>query len=341
MTTTDTAPSAQLIDWLEAEAVTFGLTPESLVRASADAGFRQYWRIQSGPSQSMIVMDASRETPESFAAFIKVERLMAEAGVRVPKIYRFSQEARYMLLEDLGHDTALSVVNEDNARAIFEKAIESLILWQKYSHPGVLPAYDREVLLRELNLFPEWYVRRHRGHEWSETESKWWQMSVEAILDNVLAQPQVFVHRDFMLRNLMLLGDGTLGVLDFQDALYGPLSYDIASLMRDAFISWNESFVLDMTIRYWERARKAAIPVPADFSDFYRDVEFMGAQRHLKVLGIFARLNYRDAKAKYLADTPRFIDYVRKTSQRYIALSPLSHLIDNLEGSQTQVGYTF
>jgi aminoglycoside/choline kinase family phosphotransferase len=183
-------------------------------------------------------------------------------------------------------------------------------------------------------------VKRHCGVEWDAKHEKWWQMSVDAILKSNLADAKVFVHRDFMPRNLMV-SDPLPGVIDFQDALMGPVTYDIASLMRDAFISWDEAFVLDVTIRYWEKARKAGIPVPDDFGAFYRSVEFMGVQRHLKVLGIFARINYRDGKPKYLADTPRFIKYVRQTAGRYVELSPLRHLIDELDGVRERAGYTF
>lgn len=165
-------------------------------------------------------------------------------------------------------------------------------------------------------------------------------MSVEAIIEENLASPTVFVHRDFMPRNLMM-SDPLPGVIDFQDALMGPITYDIASLLRDAFVSWSESFVLDITIRYWEKARKAGLPVPDDFGVFWRSVEFMGLQRHLKVLGIFARINYRDGKPKYLADTPRFMAYARATAGRYRELSPLKHILDDLEGVKERAGYTF
>ncbi len=341
MTNSKPASSEELLTWLGAQSPRFSLRLESIEKASSDAGFREYWRITDTAGKSFIVMDASRETQESFDAFVKIDRLMKEeAGVNVPEMLEIESGKRFMILNDLGTKTALNIVNEDNAREIMDQATTDLVRLQAVSRPGVLPEYDRAVLLRELNLFPEWYVRCHRGVTWTETEQKWWQMTVDAILENVTRQARVFVHRDFMLRNMMPV-EGGLAYLDFQDALYGPVSYDIASLLRDAFISWNESFVLDMTIRYWEKARRAGVPVPSDFSDFYRDVEFMGLQRHLKVLGIFARLNYRDGKGRYLADTPRFIEYVRATARRYIAFSPLQHLLDNLEGSETKVGYTF
>lgn len=327
--------------WLQSLAPQYGLDLSTMTRAGADAGFRSYHRITAADGKTYIAMNADGETQASFDAFMKVDRLMREeAGLNAPEIFASATDHRFMLLSDLGRETYLDVLTEENASALMDKATTALVAWQKISRPGVLPPYSREVLQREIDLFPEWYVGRHRGVTWNETQQKWWKMATDAILDNNCREALVFVHRDFMPRNLMV-SEPMPGILDFQDALYGPLSYDIASLMRDAFISWGESFVLDVTIRYWEKARRAGLPVPDDFGIFYRDVEFMGIQRHLKVLGIFARLNYRDGKPKYLEDTPRFIDYVRKTSRRYIQLSPLTHLINELEGSDVQVGYTF
>ena len=339
-TTNDTV-KPQLQSWLEATAPAYGIDPATLVKASADAGFRCYYRVKAADGKTFIVMDAEGETPESFAAFCRIDALMRdEAGLRAPEIFAKDDAHRFMLLEDLGTQTYLDVLNEENAPALMDRATDALVRWQKISRPGILPEYSREVLERELNLFPEWYVGRHRGVTWTEEQKGWWKMATDAILESNCREARVFVHRDFMPRNLMVTENGP-GILDFQDALYGPVSYDIASLLRDAFISWGETFVLDITIRYWEKARKAGIRVPEDFGTFYRDVEFMGVQRHLKVLGIFARLNYRDGKPRYLEDTPRFVEYVRKTSQRYIQLSPLLHLINELEGSNETVGYTF
>lgn len=328
-------------DWLRALAPKYALDLTTVSRAGADAGFRSYYRVASTDGKTYVAMNATGETQASYEAFLKVDRLMREeAGLNAPEVFETDAANRFMLLSDLGQQTYLDVLTEKNAAALMDQATTALVAWQKISCPGVLPAYSREVLQRELDLFPEWYVGRHRGVTWTAEQQKWWKMATDAILDNNCREALVFVHRDFMPRNLMV-SEPMPGILDFQDALYGPLSYDIASLMRDAFISWGESFVLDVTIRYWEKARKAGLPVPTDFGTFYRDVEFMGVQRHLKVLGIFARLNYRDGKSKYLEDTPRFIDYVRKTSRRYIQLSPLTHLINELEGSDETVGYTF
>lgn len=332
-------PSSEFYHWVSEQALQLGWKVLRVEKASEDAGAREYWRVVTADS-TYIGMDASKETAESFLAFLKVDQLMVQAGIEVPKVLRHDSDKQYMLVNDLGTSTALNIVNEDNAFQLMDKATDILVKWQKASSPNVLPEYSRTLLERELSLFPEWYVKQYRQKTWSPEAQKWWQMTVDALLDNILQQNHVFVHRDYMLRNIMPFGDG-LAVLDFQDAVYGPVSYDIISLLRDAFVSWNESFVLDVAIRYWEKARKAGVPVPQDFSVFYQDMEFMGVQRHLKVMGIFARLNYRDGKPKYLADTPRFVNYVRQASRRYIALSPLMHLMDDLEGSETKVGYTF
>ena len=214
------------------------------------------------------------------------------------------------------------------------QAIDALITLQLASQPGVLPVYDAAVLQRELALFPDWYIAQHRGITLDEKQRATLDSVFAQIVANNLAVPSVTVHRDFMPRNLMV-GNTQLGVLDFQDALYGPITYDIASLMRDAFISWEEDLVLDITIRYWQRARKAGLPVGDDFGEFYRSVEWMGLQRHLKVAGIFARLTLRDGKPKYLADAPRFIHYIRSTASRYRELTPLLRLIDKIEGTAT------
>ena len=212
--------------------------------------------------------------------------------------------------------------------------------WQLASRPGELPPYDEALLRRELDLFPDWYVARHLNHELSPAQRDVLEAMFRRILASNLAQPVVYVHRDYMPRNLMVAAPNP-GVLDFQDAVMGPIAYDVASLFRDAFISWEEERVIDWTIRYWERARRAGLPVAADFGSFWRDVEWMGLQRHLKVLGIFARINYRDGKPHYLADTPRFIGYVRSVARRYDELTPLARLLDELEGVAHRVGYTF
>lgn len=327
-------------EWLSGIASKYALDVESEVPASSDAGFRSYFRVADQNGKTFIVMDAP-PAHEDVRPFIRVTSLFEKAALTVPHIYEQSPEQGFLLLSDLGRETYLDVLNEDNARELMTEAIDALVKWQSISEPGVLPEYDRATLTRELNLFPEWYIAKHRNKTLDERQSALLKVCFERILQNNLSQAKVFVHRDYMPRNLMVVPQGGPGILDYQDALYGPVSYDIASLLRDAFISWGETFVIDMTIRYWEKARQAGIPVPQDFGVFWKDVEWMGLQRHLKILGIFARLNYRDNKPKYLADTPRFINYVRQTAHRYDELKALLFLVDQIEDSVPQYGYTF
>jgi N-acetylmuramate 1-kinase len=313
-----------------------------IVPASADASFRRYFRITRGTaagSETFIVMDAPPEK-EDVRPFLHVAALLQAAGVHVPRVLAEDVANGYLLLTDLGSQTYLDVLNEANANDLFDVAIDALIRWQLASRPGELPPYDEALLRRELSLFPDWYIARHLQVTLNDAQQATLQRMFDLIVKTNLAQPSVYVHRDFMPRNLMISTPNP-GVLDFQDAVYGPITYDVASLFRDAFVSWPEVSVIDWAARYWERARHAGLPVHEDFGAFYRDMEWMGLQRHLKVLGIFARINYRDGKPKYLADTPRFMNYVRQVGQRYDDLRPLLRLLDQLDGRQQQVGYTF
>jgi aminoglycoside/choline kinase family phosphotransferase len=244
-------------------------------------------------------------------------------------------------MSDLGLTTYLQVLDHDNASTMYAEALEALVKFQLTSQPDVLPEYDRAFLLREMNLFPEWYLGKHLGATLSDKQAAELQAVFDAILANVTAQQQVYVHRDFHSRNLMWMDAGNPGVLDFQDALYGPVTYDLASLLRDAYVQWDEELVLDWAIRYWQHAKSVGLPVNQDIDAFYKDFEYMGLQRHLKILGLFCRLNYRDGKAQYLNDLPTVMDYVRKTASRYKDLKPLVRLLDTLEDKQPQVGYTF
>jgi hypothetical protein len=288
-------------------------------------------------------MDAPPDK-ENCHPFVQVAGLLQAAGLRVPEILAWDEPQGFMLLSDLGAQTMIEVVDRDRPQAnlgLYQQAVGILVDWQRASRPGVLPAYDEALLQRELGLFPEWYVQRHRGLALDDTQQATLQTTFQTLVAHNLSAPSVYVHRDFMPRNLMVGADGQLGVLDFQDAVYGPITYDIASLMRDAFLSWEEDFVLDITVRYWQAARKAGLPVHEDFGDFYRAVEWMGLQRHLKVAGIFARITLRDGKPKYLADTPRFIHYIRTTASRYRELTPLLRLVDQIEGTTPQVGFAY
>ena len=327
--------------WLNGLAAPHQLQLDSLHLAAADAGFRRYFRLQTATG-SCIAMDAPPDK-ENCQAFAQVATLMAQAGLRAPEVLAWDEPNGFMLLTDLGTQTMLDVLQPETPLAntgLYHQAVDTLITWQRASQPGVLPAYDAAVLQRELALFPDWYVAQHRGITLDDSQRATLASVFAQIVANNLEAPSVYVHRDFMPRNLMV-GADKLGVLDFQDALYGPITYDIASLLRDAFHSWEEDFVLDITIRYWERARKAGLPVGSDFGAFYRSVEWMGLQRHLKVAGIFARLTLRDGKPKYLADTPRFIAYIRATAGRYRELKPLLHLVDKIEGTQATTGFAY
>jgi hypothetical protein len=328
----------QLVAWLESLPSRHALEPESLAAASADASFRRYFRVQAGRG-TRIVMDAPPGR-EDVRPFVHVAQLLRAAGLHAPEVFEVDAQQGFLLLADLGNDTYLSVLNESNAPALFSDAIDALVRWQCASRAGELPPYDEALLRRELDLFPDWYVARHLQHTLTAPQRGTLESIFRLIVASNLAQPSVFVHRDYMPRNLMVAAPNP-GVLDFQDAVHGPIAYDVASLFRGAFISWDEERVIDWTIRYWERARRAGLPVGADFGSFWRDFEWMGLQRHLKVLGIFARINYRDGKPHYLADTPRFIGYARAVARRYDELAPLARLFDELEGVAVRVGYTF
>ncbi len=360
---TDATRASAFSQWLHTVAPQHALLPDTVRLASADASFRRYFRVDAQPgntlgANSCIIMDAP-PAQENCRPFVDVARLMQEAGLSAPQVLAWDEPQGFMLLSDLGSQTMLDVIAPAEGpdavtvatpahHALFMAAIDALIVWQLASRPGVLPPYGDALLSRELALFPEWYVARHRGI----AVDAGLQGKLDGLFDQIKASnltalggARVFVHRDFMPRNLMVTdaapAKAQLGILDFQDAVYGPITYDIASLLRDAFLSWEEDFILDVTVRYWQKARAAGLPVGDDFGEFYRAVEWMGLQRHLKVLGIFARLTLRDGKPKYLADTPRFIRYVRNTAARYRQLGPLMVLLDDIEGNETRIGYTF
>jgi aminoglycoside/choline kinase family phosphotransferase len=309
--------------------------------ASADASFRRYFRVflSHPPQRTLIAMDAPPEREDS-RPFVHVAALLHEAGLHAPRIFRHDFERGFLLVSDLGTSPYLASLNDDNADRLFDDATTALVRWQLASREGELPAYDETLLRREVALVPDWYAARHLGRELDAREREAFEGVVAKVIARNLAEPRVFVHRDYMPRNLMV-SDPNPGILDFQDAVYGPISYDVACLFRDAFVSWEEERVLDGTIRYWEKARAAGLPVRADFGDFWKDVEWMGVQRHLKVLGIFARLRHRDGKQGYVEDTPRFIGYVRHAVSRYAELAPLGRILDALEGVTPNVRYTF
>lgn len=313
----------------------------ALEPASADASFRRYFRITLG-DKTWIAMDAPPER-ENCDPFVQVAQLLSGA-VHVPKIIARDAEQGFLLLSDLGNTTYLQALNNDpgSANSLYSAATDALVNMQLTKPLDDLPPYDDRLLRFELSLFPDWYVTKHLQIKLSDTQQTVLEQSFDRIVQNNLAQPTVFVHRDYHSRNLMVT-EPNPGILDFQDAVVGPITYDLVSLFKDAYIQWEEEQVLDWTIRYWEKARKAGLQVDSDFGNFYRDFEWMGVQRHIKVLGIFARLCYRDGKKAYLEDMPLVMHYLRKACERYIELKPMLNLLDELEGNAAtdRLGYTF
>ena len=321
----------------------------AIAPASTDASFRRYFRVEFAsamllprtgrPALTLIAMDAP-PPHEDCRPFVKVAHLLEAAGINAPEVLAEDIDQGFLLLSDLGTRTFLAELNDSTAPALYGDACAALVRWQLASRENILPPYDEALLARELALFPDWYVARHLRVELTTSQRGVLDTAFRRILDNNLAQPRVYVHRDYHSRNLMVT-DPNPGVLDFQDAVYGPISYDLVSLLRDAYVSWSEEQEIDWAVRYWERARAAKLPIAADFGEFWRDFEWMGAQRQLKVLGIFARLAYRDGKQGYLNDMPRVMKYLRRACDRYRALGPLLQLLDELEARQPTVGYTF
>ncbi len=344
----------QLTDWLSSQCPNQSFT---LAPASADASFRRYFRATFADGSTKVVMDAPPQH-EDCKPFLHVGGLFEDAGVHVPHVYAHDLAQGFLLLSDLGSTTYLTALTTGNAAQLYAAATEALIKIQLASDENELPPFDEALLRREMTLFPEWYIARHLGVTLSEKQQARLEEVFKRILGNNLAQPSVYVHRDYHSRNLMYIeaplpnplpqaGEGaneksnlqlSPGILDFQDAVYGPITYDLASLFKDAYIKWEEEEIMDWLIRYWEKARKAGLPVREDFGEFYRDYEMMGVQRHIKVLGIFARLYHRDGKDGYLKDMPRVMEYLVKACERYIDLKPLFNLLLELEQQDKQIG---
>ncbi len=311
-----------------------------LTAASADASFRRYFRMHL-PNEycghnTLIAMDAP-PPQEDCKPFVSVTKLLQKAGLNTPQVFAQDLQNGFLLLSDLGDNTYLSVLTNETALKLYGDATEALIKMQlssqaDLSKSSVLPPYDEALLTREMQLFPDWYVARHLGFNMNAEQQDWLQQTFDALIANIIAQGQVMVHRDYHSRNLMICNENNPGILDFQDAVHGAITYDLVSLLKDAYIEWGEEQIIDWAVRYWEKARKVGLPVPNDFSEFYRDFEWMGAQRHIKVLGIFARLNHRDGKDNYLKDMPLVMHYLRKVCERYVELRPMLRLLDVLEG---------
>jgi N-acetylmuramate 1-kinase len=344
VTWADPVRQHHFLRWLAAVAPKHGLDAQSLRSASSDASFRRYLRIDASSGVSCIVMDAP-PPHEDVAIFVDVAGRLSDAGLHAPRVLEQDGKHGFLLLSDLGHrlylDELLAVQAQGDAAAIqalMRDAIAALVQWQLRGRTAGLPAYDDALLRRELALFPDWCVEREFGARWTEAQRQTWDTTCDVLVTSALVQTPVAVHRDYMPRNLMVCTPNP-GILDFQDAVLGPISYDVASLLRDAFISWDEDLELDWAVRYWETARKGGLVLPDDFADFWRQLEWMGLQRHLKVLGIFCRLKHRDGKPRYSQDLPRFFNYAHKVAARYGALRPLTRLLEPLMGAERREAF--
>jgi aminoglycoside/choline kinase family phosphotransferase len=307
--------------------------PATLTSASSDASFRRYFRWQA-EGRSFIAMDAP-PPQENCRPFVEIAALLEKSGIHVPVILAQDLDRGFLLLSDMGTQTYLDVIAEDTADSLFADAIQALLAFQCLPMDAPLASYDVALLRRELQLFPDWYVAHALGLRFNAAQEEKWQRISQCLIDSALAQPKVLVHRDFMPRNLMHSTPNP-GVLDFQDAVYGPVTYDITCLFKDAFLSWPEQRVQVWLQTYWELARQRGIPVQPRFEDFQCASDLMGVQRHLKVIGIFARICHRDGKPRYLADVPRFMAYLRTVIARRPELAELGELLDELTAASTK-----
>lgn len=336
----DLARQTSFERWLAPLVETHGLRPDTLVAASADASFRRYFRIQ-GAQGTLIIMDAP-PPQEDVRPFLKVARLMRDAQLHGPEILAADDALGFLLLSDLGSQLYLDAVQTNEGRdadRLMRDAIKALVQWQVRVDASTLPVYDDALLRRELALFPDWCVAKEFGVTWTPDQQSRWQRICDRLVASALAQPTVAVHRDWMPRNLMV-SEPNPGILDFQDAVRGPITYDVASMLRDAFLSWDEAKEIDWAVRYWQDARQAGLPVPEDFGAFWRALEWMGLQRHLKVMGIFSRLKHRDSKPKYAEDLPRFFQYAVRVASRYDELKALIPLLETLTGPLTTTAFS-
>ena len=342
--------AANFQTWLESLVEPHQVQPQTLHLAAADASSRRYFRVLSATNGSFIVMDAPPESND-LQAFIAVAAQMSTCGLHAPQIYAADEAQGFLLLGDLGTLPYLQALlaaqdpasaNPAEADRLMRAATQALLQWQLKGDASRLPAYDETLVRRELQIFIDWCVGKEFDRQWTGVHQKWWEHTCDLLVKNIAEQPCVAMHRDFMPRNLMVCDPalGNPGVLDFQDAVRGPITYDLASLLRDAFISWDEEQELDWAIRYWEQARKAGLPVGDDFGSFWQQLEWTGLQRHLKILGIFCRLKHRDGKPAYAEDLPRFFAYAVKVSTRYVQLGPLTQLLQDLQGTLVETGFT-
>jgi aminoglycoside/choline kinase family phosphotransferase len=317
---------ALIHDWLSRELHLPGVRIEV---ASSDASFRRYFRAASG-ARSYIVMDAPPEK-EDVRPYLKVSRLLEELGVHVPHVHEADSARGLLLLEDLGTTPYLQQLERgSDSERLYADALAALANIQLHGAAACaqLPLYGRSELAREMALMPEWFLARHLSLQLSAAEHQLLAATFEFLIGEALSQPRVFVHRDYHARNLMVVEERNPGIIDFQDALCGPLGYDLVSLLKDCYIAWPRARVISWVQGYRARLIEQGGPAGGSEAEFLRWFDLIGVQRHIKVLGIFCRLWYRDGKAGYLADLPRTLEYVRETSAGYPELRALAHFIE-------------
>ncbi|WP_094795971.1 MULTISPECIES: aminoglycoside phosphotransferase family protein [Bordetella] len=335
-----------VLAWLRTLPASLELNLDTLRPASSDASFRRYFRLDAG-ARTLIVMDAP-PPHEDIGPFLHVGDLLRETGLNVPQVLAHDHAQGLLLLSDLGRDTYYQRIQaglpDGELQELYRDALAALVRMQQARTSG-LPPYDQARLAAELELFPEWYVQRHHGVQPDDRSAAALRQIFELLSRVNGAQHTVLVHRDFHSPNLMVCDEPAYGpnpgVIDFQDALAGPITYDLASLVTDARTTWEEPQQLDWAVRYWEMARAAGLPVDSDFANFHQAYEWMSLQRNLRILGVFARLHHRDGKSGYLAHIPRVNGYVRQVAQRYGVFKPLLRLLDELDNREVKVGYTF
>jgi aminoglycoside/choline kinase family phosphotransferase len=327
---------AQLKDWIRQ---TIGVSSYDLQPASSDASFRRYFRLALPTDEldhfggrSFIIMDAPPEK-ENTEPFLRIANMLARMGINVPLVKLADAEQGFLLLTDLGSTQYLTVLNAANADRLYTDALDALLILQQYQPNTAdrLPSYDAALLMRELNIFREWYLQNYQGLDLTTAQDEILNNTFHLLCDNALEQPRVCVHRDFHSRNLMLTQRRNPGVLDFQDAVIGPVTYDVVSLLRDCYIEWPREQVESWALTYFHRLIACGVIPDQPDVQLIRWFDWMGMQRHLKAVGIFARLNQRDAKPNYLKDIPRTLSYVLDVAGRYPELNPMHRFLLTLE----------
>jgi len=311
--------------WLEQG---LGWQRYDLAPASADASFRRYFRVSRG-EESAIVMDAPPQK-EDVEPYLRIAGMLDAIGVNAPRVLARNAPEGFLLLTDLGSTTYLAELAQPaHAAVLYSDAIDALVRIQAngVEFGNQLPPYDEKLLRFEMSLFTDWLLGRHLGLSLAADAAQALARVFDALVANALEQPRVFVHRDYHSRNLMVCPDHNPGILDFQDAVHGPLTYDLVSLLRDCYVAWPQDNVVAWALDFRRRAASAGLPAGADPQQFLRWFDLMGVQRHLKASGIFARLWHRDGKPGYLADVPRTLEYVEQACARHADLAPLGELV--------------